>query len=560
VPRSASPAADAAVATAPPEVSIRFSERVERRASALEVLDASGRRVDRDDARVDGADPWLFRVSVSHLGPGVYTVSWRVLSADDGHLTEGAHGFVVGEATPGSRPAPARVRAVTPPLLPVGRWLALSGVSMILGVAVFGAWLGAGPDASRAERSAVRTGVGLLALGEGLRVVTLLREAGGTAILATAAGRVRAVELAVTLALALVAWAGPGHLVGRLSTVGLATALLVAGAFAGHAAAVEPAVLPITAQSLHLVALAAWVGGLGYFATLFWAARRDDERLPALAAAVPRFSLAATGAVGALALTGVYLGRVHLNGPRDLITTPYGAVLLAKLAVVGLMLAVGAYHRFALQPRLARATDPTVAPRFRRTVRIEAGAGLVALLLGTILGSTVPPPPAPTEPPRFRQSFAGAEGTVALEAWPLLAGHNTVSVRVSDPGGRPLADARAALLQLTPAGGGVGPTSLTLEPAGPGRFESGHVLLGLAGPWHGRLVIQRQDAFDLNHSFELSVASGAPIAPGSRGALDATTGLVALAIGVVTTLLLLDARRRVITSTAAPPAAQEVSR
>jgi copper transport protein len=558
VPRTASPAADATVPTGPPEVSIRFSERVERRASGLEVLDASGRRRDRGDARVDAADPWLFRVSVPDLPPGVYTVSWRVLSADDGHLTDGAYGFVVGAGTPATRPAPARVRAVTPPLLPLGRWVALAGLLMLLGITTFGPWLGSPTGAAPAERVASLAGLGLVVLGEGLRLAALFRQT-AAAFLATAAGRAGAVELGLTLALAAVVLGRPR---GRTLTTGLATTLLVVGAFGGHAAAVEPASLAITAHALHLVALAAWVGGLGYFATLFWAARREEEPLPALAAALPRFSLAATAAVGGLALTGLYLAQAHLGGPRDLITTRYGTVLLAKLGVVALMLGLAAYHRFVVQRRLARAPGPGVAARFRQTLRVEAGAGLVALLLGAILGATAPPPPAAAvEPPRFRQTFTGEEATVMLEAWPLVAGHNTVSVRVTDPASQPLADARTALLQLTPAGGGVGPSALALEPAGPGRFESAHVLLGLAGAWQGRLVVQRQDAFDLNHSFELRVGPEAPGEPATgRG-----PALVALAIAVGSALLLVDAWRQLrasllVARTAAETAAKEATR
>jgi hypothetical protein len=78
-------------------------------------------------------------------------------------------------------------------------------------------------------------------------------------------------------------------------------------------------------------------------------------------------------------------------------------------------------------------------------------------------------------------------------------------------------------------------------------------------------VVQRQDAFDLNHSFELRVGPGAAGRPGPRRGLDATTGLAALAIVAVTGLLLLDARRQLrasslVTHTAAHRAAREVSR
>ena len=94
------PAPDARLDTSPPAVVIRFTERVEPRASSLDVLDARGARVSRGDGVVDPENPWRYRVALEPLPPGAYTVSWRVLSADDGHVTSGAHVFTVGIAGP----------------------------------------------------------------------------------------------------------------------------------------------------------------------------------------------------------------------------------------------------------------------------------------------------------------------------------------------------------------------------------------------------------------------------------------------------------------------------
>src|SRR4029453_10228711 len=104
---SSDPAPNATLSEAPHEIVIRFSERVDGRASTLEVLDAHGQRVDHGDATVDAGDPWRYRMGVHGIGDGVYTVAWQVLSADDGHVTDGAHVFAVGTAVaPGT---PARV-------------------------------------------------------------------------------------------------------------------------------------------------------------------------------------------------------------------------------------------------------------------------------------------------------------------------------------------------------------------------------------------------------------------------------------------------------------------
>ena len=71
-----------------------------------------------------------------------------------------------------------------------------------------------------------------------------------------------------------------------------------------------------------------------------------------LAWAIPAFSLHAVGAVGLLTISGLYLTQLHLGALDQLLSTPYGRVLLAKLGVVGLMVALGGYHQFIVHPRI----------------------------------------------------------------------------------------------------------------------------------------------------------------------------------------------------------------
>jgi len=88
------PAVGSTVRDPPARVTLRFSERLEPAFSKAQVLDASGRRVDNDDASVSGDDAAVLSVSVRALPPGVYTVKWRVLSVDT-HVTEGDFAFTV---------------------------------------------------------------------------------------------------------------------------------------------------------------------------------------------------------------------------------------------------------------------------------------------------------------------------------------------------------------------------------------------------------------------------------------------------------------------------------
>jgi methionine-rich copper-binding protein CopC len=90
----ADPRVGSVVATAPPVLTLYFSEGVEPAFSSVQVTDAGGRRVDAGKPRVAKGDPRQVQVPLRPLGPGQYNVHWRVLSADT-HKTEGSFGFEV---------------------------------------------------------------------------------------------------------------------------------------------------------------------------------------------------------------------------------------------------------------------------------------------------------------------------------------------------------------------------------------------------------------------------------------------------------------------------------
>ena len=75
----------------PRTVSLWFTQNLEKGFSSVEVLDASGARMNVGAAAVDGK---LMRVQVKALPAGTYTVEWHVLSVDT-HTTEGNFTFTV---------------------------------------------------------------------------------------------------------------------------------------------------------------------------------------------------------------------------------------------------------------------------------------------------------------------------------------------------------------------------------------------------------------------------------------------------------------------------------
>jgi methionine-rich copper-binding protein CopC len=88
----ATPAVGSTVASAPGQLTLWFTENIERKFSSAEVRNASGARVDQGNISVSGN---VLSVGLKDLSPGTYRVHWRVLSVDT-HRTSGSFSFRVG--------------------------------------------------------------------------------------------------------------------------------------------------------------------------------------------------------------------------------------------------------------------------------------------------------------------------------------------------------------------------------------------------------------------------------------------------------------------------------
>jgi methionine-rich copper-binding protein CopC len=88
----ASPAVGSTIRSAPAEITLRFTEKIEPAFSTVAVTGPGGERVDAGGPRVDPLDPMVLRASLKPLAPGSYKVVWRVVSVDT-HVTEGDFKF-----------------------------------------------------------------------------------------------------------------------------------------------------------------------------------------------------------------------------------------------------------------------------------------------------------------------------------------------------------------------------------------------------------------------------------------------------------------------------------
>jgi methionine-rich copper-binding protein CopC len=101
-PVSYSPSANAVIdsqqqESLPNKVVILFSERPEPKVSYIHVTNSKNERVDNNDFKITGKNDREATVTVdkNKLSDGVYSVSWLVLSRDDGHITKGTYVFSI---------------------------------------------------------------------------------------------------------------------------------------------------------------------------------------------------------------------------------------------------------------------------------------------------------------------------------------------------------------------------------------------------------------------------------------------------------------------------------
>ena len=87
----ADPRVGSTIKATPHEIVLTFSQKIEGAFSTVEVIDATGHRVDEGKPSVEGN---VMHVPVAISAPGSYRVKWHVLSVDT-HVTEGAFTFQV---------------------------------------------------------------------------------------------------------------------------------------------------------------------------------------------------------------------------------------------------------------------------------------------------------------------------------------------------------------------------------------------------------------------------------------------------------------------------------
>ena len=173
----------------------------------------------------------------------------------------------------------------------------------------------------------------------------------------------------------------------------LATLALILLGTSSHLAASSENVWPQAIAVTHLLGAGVLAGGLPPLALLFYEASRSGAAVdPSVARTTRRFSRVACVALFILAASGIASAWLLIGGFVGLLGTPHGWLLLAKLAVLALvlLLAVESPAMLAALSRPTAANTSAAAWRIALLIALEAGLLFVALGLAAAMTVTTP--------------------------------------------------------------------------------------------------------------------------------------------------------------------------
>lgn len=93
------PRGNAHVITAPDEIRLFFTEALEPQFSQIQVRNSSGQVMALPLSQVDVSDTHQLYIVSSSLPDDVYTISWKVMSQTDGHVTQGSFPITIGSVS-----------------------------------------------------------------------------------------------------------------------------------------------------------------------------------------------------------------------------------------------------------------------------------------------------------------------------------------------------------------------------------------------------------------------------------------------------------------------------
>ncbi len=165
--------------------------------------------------------------------------------------------------------------------------------------------------------------------------------------------------------------------------VGLLLAVVI---FDGHTATSGQRVMTAVVDVVHVFAGAVWAGGVFGLAAVLISRHRRGVALDGLRLGL-RFSRIAALASALAGVAGVALAFIVLESFDQLIGSPWGRVLIAKVLLVAVAASIGSYNHFVVlrSAPVDQTQSTAVSARLRRLVAVEAAVLITVVAVTALL-------------------------------------------------------------------------------------------------------------------------------------------------------------------------------
>ncbi len=267
---------------------------------------------------------------------------------------------------------------------------------------------------------------------------------------------------------------------------------------AGHASNGIWSRLALPLDTLHVTAMAIWLGGLASLAIVVLDRDPDARRT------AERFSPVALTSVLVIVITGVFATWRQVGFTRDaFLDTSFGRILLAKVAVFLGLIALAAWSRTIVRARRPAALSAAVATEsktepgpqpasggpdvhnLRWSVIGELVFGITVLVLTSLLVNAQPARSALALP--FSTEMRTPNMLIDVIVDPAEAGPVVIHIYTLTPSGANQYIVNATATMSLPSKG-IAPIDVPLERAGPSHFQNTDFNVPFAGTW--QLVVR----------------------------------------------------------------------
>ncbi len=389
---NSNPPSSQSLATPPSQVEVYFSEPIDIKYSVIKILDENGKQVDTENIHYLNSDQTSITIGLPKLKDGIYTVTLKVLSQTDGHVTDSSIVFAIGQKIiPPEISHNISQKSVIYIPEALARIPALIGQVIIVGGSFSTLWLwrplnrieNFSTSINELRKKIDKRLLSVFLFGSALLIVSDIAilifqsqaiSAGIGDVISTRFGTIILIRTILSIVVFLISLyifqnnKKIPRIIKLRETIpilSIGILLLATTSLIGHGAA-NYEFASIIIDFVHNLAASIWIGGVLYLGFVLTSELRLDKilkhehKIAWISLLIPRFSILVITILGFIVFTGPFLLYILDNNLSQVFSSLYGLTLVIKLSLATVMLGIGSYNQLTIQKNAKAFTLMTI--------------------------------------------------------------------------------------------------------------------------------------------------------------------------------------------------------